>query len=123
MCRLTTVMAKYRDWSIDGKPLGTARGVIDEKNTRTDYTSTESSQDYYFLEFFNTQYFHIIGLLLEPSGHARGEYVRSGILRTIGTDTGRGGMEVIQAAFANQKIESTMYEEMDENRNYTIKII
>jgi hypothetical protein len=55
MCRLTTVMAKYRDWSIDGKPLGTARGVIDEKNTRTDYTSTESSQDYYFMEFFNTQ--------------------------------------------------------------------
>jgi hypothetical protein len=91
--------------------------VVDNPNCLQN--SGPIQRDYYFIAIFKTRYSGFHELLLEPSGCRRGEYKRSGFLCV----TEEGTTWMMERTFAQQEIESIRYEEMDENRNYTIKII
>lgn len=112
---------RSQHWKIDGR---TIRGFDVYMDDSTFGLGAFGLQTYHFVGFFesvlsNLEEEWLTGMLLQPTGGVDGEYQRCGVLNVVDKE----GREMINAAFATQRMEKVEYEEVCDTYKYIIRII
>ncbi|KAH8744477.1 heterokaryon incompatibility protein-domain-containing protein [Hyaloscypha finlandica] len=111
---------RSQHWKIDGRTMPGFETYMDDG---TFGSKAYGIQTYHFVGFFesvvsNPKGEWLTGMILQPTGGADGEYQRCGVLNVVN----KQGREMINAAFAMQRMEKLEYEEVCDGFKYTIRI-
>ena len=117
--RARQIRSQY--WKIDGRKMPGFETYMDDG---TFESGTFGIQTYHFVGFFESVVSDpdeewLTGMILQPTGGADGEYQRCGVLNVVDKE----GREMINAAFAMQRMEKCEYEEVRDGCKYTISVI